>query len=472
MQDEPVNDNESRAPRKPGAGWIAAALSCALAWAAGVATAGYVHFSTTPLDLEALPTLLLFTTAGVVPGVVFFFVAFAAREAARARIHSDRVATLATHATSGKAAVAAVNASRALKGEVAALNQIIGEAGQRLSQLQGALAKDGAALATALARDIQSMRAARVEMRGEAEALSMSVGQNIKSLRDAAGTLKTESAAVQAVFSDQIDAFGKAFATIGARSAEFAAAAETSGEAAETFDHAVSQALAALAHATSLTDSARQAAVLSAEAANGAARAVRESTLHAVNEARQAARAIRAENGRPLPDDSFAADFSGAHVQENLTPPATLASVFDLLRLKPQIPPAPANDAVKGKPSRKQKKAEAAAMEAVQSPAPAPRPAREANLADLVRLAGLSANDVLSANDLARIASAASLDARREAVRTLAAQPVRQISSALRRNREMRQAAELMRRNPARAIGAGTDRALTNAYLLVDAALG
>lgn len=123
MQDEAAEDMvETRKTRKAGGGWIASALFCAFAWASGVATAGYFHFSAVPLDLEALPTLLLFTTAGVVPGVIFFFVALAAREATRARVVSDRVAVMATQASSGKAAVAAINASRTLKGEVSALN--------------------------------------------------------------------------------------------------------------------------------------------------------------------------------------------------------------------------------------------------------------------------------------------------------------------------------------------------------------
>jgi hypothetical protein len=471
-EDEP---RKARKRAQGGGGWLLASWFFALAWIGAIAAAGYFTFLGATLTLAALPTIVLFATAAIVPPIVFFFVGLAAREAARARVMSDRVAAIAAQASSGKAAAAAINASRALKGEVAALNQIVGEAGHRLEQFQGALSKDGGALANALARDIHTMRAARADMRHEAEALSATVGQNVKSLREATAYLKDEAGAAQAIFAQQIQSFGESFSSIGARSAEFAAAAANSGEAADTFDRAVGQALEALAHATSLNDSARKAALQSAEAANGAARAVLDHTQRAVSEARQAARTIRAESGRPLPEDGA---FSGVHAPENMIPPTTLANVFDLLRLKPHVPPAPANDAAPPKAKRKAKKIEQAAdddwittAEYEAAPAPVRRP-REANLADVARLAGVSAAYALSAADLVRIAGAIDLETRRETVRRIAAQPVRQISTALRRNREMRQAAELMRRNPARALGQGSDRALTSAYLLVDAALG
>jgi hypothetical protein len=483
--DQPANDIGEEEPRKTkrtktaqgGGDWLFASWFFALAWIGGIGAAGYFTFIGVELTTAIVPTLVLFATAAVVPPVVFFFVGLAAREAARARFMSDRVAAIAAQASSSKAAAAAINASRALKGEVAALNQIVGEAGHRLSQFQGALSQDGNALATALARDIQAMRAARIDMRNEAEGLSAAVGQNVKTLRDATAYLKHEAGAAQQVFAQQIGAFDQSFSSIGARSAEFAAAAANSGEAANTFDHAVGQALEALAHATSLTDSARKAALQTAEAANGAARAVLDSTQRAVTEARHAARTIRAESGRPLPEDEA---LTGTHAPENMIPPTTLSNVFDLLRLKPHVPPAPANDTgPKAKPQRKAKKVEQAADEewllttqAEAAPQPAPRKPREANLADVARLAGVSAAEALSANDLVRIAGAVDLETRRETVRRIAAQPVRQISTALRRNREMRQAAELLRRNPARALGQGSDRTLTSAYLLVDAALG
>ena len=116
---------------------------------------------------------------------------------------------------SGKDAVAAVQASRALKSEVAALDHIVRETSQRFAQFHGALAADGAALNEVLTRDMQSMRALRAEIRCEADAIVNSVGKHVKNLHDAAGCLKTETVAVHRLLDEQMGAFGKAFACAG-----------------------------------------------------------------------------------------------------------------------------------------------------------------------------------------------------------------------------------------------------------------
>ena len=73
--------------------------------------------------------------------------------------------------------------------------------------------KESGVLVNVLARDIQSMRAARADLRGEADSLSHSVGHNVKALREAAADLKTESEAAHAQISEQIHTFGKTFAS-------------------------------------------------------------------------------------------------------------------------------------------------------------------------------------------------------------------------------------------------------------------
>lgn len=468
--DDNSNDNErparskpERAPKRRGGAYVVTASVCALSWSAAVGAGAYFGLGAAAFTQPVFATLFPFAVGALAPSIAFLFAGFAARESARARDEGAQVAVLAARTISGKDAIAAVQASRALKSEVAALDQVVRDAGQRFAHFHGALATDGAALGEVLTRDIQAMRALRAEIRCEADAITASVGRHVKNLHDAANHLKTETVSVHRLLDEQMGAFGKAFANIGARSAEFAAAASTTTESAETFDAAVSQALQALAHATSLNESARQSCLHSAEAANGAARAVRASTLQAVNDVRQAARLIRVEGGQAVVDESA---FAGVHARENIAPPTKLSHVFDLLRLKPQIPPAPANDSEPAKPQR--------------APAPAVEPAarREANLADLTRLAGVRAGEALTVADLSYIARASEggVAARRQAVRVAAGEPVKQLSTYLRRNRDTRRAAEMLRSDPSRALRAGigndNGRALTSAYLLVDAALG
>jgi hypothetical protein len=469
--DDNSNDNErpqprkaTRAPKPRGGHYVLTASICALSWSAAVGAGAYFGLGAAAFAHPVFTTLFPIAAGAFAPSIAFLFAGFAARESARARGEAAQIVALAARNVSGKDAVAAVQASRALKNEVTALDQVLREANQRFAHFHGALATDGAALGEVLTRDIQAMRALRAEIRCEADAITASVGRHVKNLHDAASHLKTETVGVHRLLDEQMGAFGKAFANIGARSAEFAAAASTTTASAETFDAAVAQALEALAHATSLNESARQSCMHSAEAANGAARAVRASTLQAVNDVRQAARLIRVEGGQAVVDESA---FEGVPARANIAPPTKLSHVFDLLRLKPHIPPSPANDAA---PTQ---------QKPVSAPIAAqPTPRREANLADLTRLAGVRAGEALTVADLSYIARASEggVNARRQAVRDAAGEPVKQLSTYLRRNRDTRRAAEMLRSNPSRALRAGigpdNGRALTSAYLLVDAALG
>ena len=92
------------------------------------------------------------------------------------------------------------------------------------------------------------------------------------------------------------------------------------------------------------------------------------------------------------------------------------------------------------------------------------------------RLAGVEASYALSPADLAHIAYAGrnGVEARRNAVRTVAREDLRRLSSTFRASSDARRAAEILRKRPALGEGydADTQRDLMSAFLLVDAALG
>lgn len=446
MRFEPAEMDQAysapRAPRSRGGGALVAACGCAGFWLAAIGAGAYAYFGPAALATLSLPVIAAVAAAAVGPAMLIVFAGLAAREAARARAESEHLSALAASALRGPSlekAEAASALSRELKSEIAALDAIVGATHERLNRFQNALRQDGGVLAHALKQDLETMRSARTELRTEAEALGVAVNRNVKILRDATTYMKSET-----------EAFGAVFAQIGARSAEFAAAAAASASSSEKFDAAVAAALDALAHATSLNDSARRSAVEAAEAAGDAARAVRETTGRAVAEARDAARAIRTAAASANSAESEPAPVhTGRHRRENIVPSRRIGAVA-LFRPKAEAAPLPANDA-DGHPVR--------------------------TLADIVRLSGVRAAQALSPSDLARIARAgrAGPDARRHAVRTAAPAPLRKVSSHLRRDSSIRREAEWLRSQPSRALAADDTRTqhdLTSAYLLVDAALG
>jgi hypothetical protein len=337
-----------------------------------------------------------------------------------------------------------------LRADIMALDQVVVGASQRLDHYAAGLRRDGAVLARALKSDVESLRALRAELNAEASALAGAFEANTQALRGVTAELKSEASAANQAVTAQIATFGEAFAKIGARSAEFAAAARTTEKTAATFDTAVTKALDALAHATSLTDSARRATEDSALLAGQAARAVRDTTARAVAEAREAARMIRTQGRIVESEPANDVAFSGQHSAENIKPPRRTVIPF----FKPKAP----------KPA--------------EAPAPMPAPANDysATLADIVRLAGVEASYALSPADLAHIAYAGrgGVEARRNAVRTVARDDMRRLSSTLRTSADARRAAEILRRRPALGDGYDPDtkRDLMSAYLLVDAALG
>ncbi len=451
MQHVPYDPNFDAREKSRGGIWLLAAIGLALAWIGAV---GYGAYQQAGLELIHQPTATLINLAAIAfgPAIVMLFIGFAAREAARAAAKTDTMANLAAALVSPtQRSAAAGDSAASLRADIIALDRVVGVAGERLEHYGASLRRDGVVLARALKADVESLRALRAELDGEAKALAGAFAANTAVLRTVTADLKSEAAQANHAVTKQIETFGAAFEQIGARSADFAAAARTTESTAASFDAAITKALDALAHATSLTDSARKATEDSALMAHETARAVRDTTARAVAEAREASRMIRAEaRGGVAPANDTVV--SGRHVAENIKPPRRTVIPF----FKPKAPkPAP-----------------------VETRPPAPTPANDysATLADIVRLAGVEASYALSPNDLARIAYAGrkGVEARRAAVRMVAHEDLRRLSSTFRASADARRAAEILRKRPALGDGydADTQRDLMSAFLLVDAALG
>lgn len=427
--------------------WLAAALGLAILWVGAVGAGAYLQVGVEIIH-QPLPALANLAGLALCPAIALIFTGLGAREAARAAEKSERLANLtAALIDPAHRTYDASDRASTLRADIMALDRVVTAANENLEQHAAGLRRDGIGLARALKSDVDSLRALRGELNTEAQALAGTFSANTQALRVVTNELKTEAAEANRAVAAQIDGFGAAFAQIGKRSAEFAAAAQATEKCAATFDGAISNALEALAHATSLTDSARKATEESALAAHETARAVRDTTARAIAEARDASRMIRAEaRGAPVSEPVI----SGRHTADNIKPPRRTVIPF----FKPKAP----------KPA--------------QAPAPIPAPANDysANLADITRLAGVEARYALSPEDLAHIAYVGrkGVAARRAAVRMVAHEDLRRLSSTFRASADARRAAEILRRRPELGDGydAETQRDLMSAYLLVDAALG
>ncbi|HWA23316.1 MAG TPA: hypothetical protein VG735_13045 [Caulobacterales bacterium] len=449
MHHVPYDPHSETQEKSRGAIWLLAAAGLAIAWAGAVCYGAYLQAGLALIH-QPIAALANLAALALCPAVAMMFAGLAAREAVRAGAKSERLANLASalidpsHRT-----LDAGERARTLRADIAALDHVVATANQRLDLYAAGLRRDGVVLARALKSDVESLRALRGELNTEAQALAGAFAANTQALRTATAELKTQASEANHAVAAQVESFGAAFAHIGARSAEFAAAARTTETTAADFDAAVAKALDALAHATSLNDSARKATEESALVAHETARAVRDATARAVAEAREASRMIRAE-ARGVPAAANDAVISGRHVAENIKPPRRTVIPF----FKPKAP----------RPEK--------------APAPVPAPANDysATLADIVRLAGVEASFALSPADLAHIAYAGrnGVDARRNAVRTVAREDLRRLSSTFRASSDARRAAEILRKRPALGDGydSDTQRDLMSAYLLVDAALG
>jgi hypothetical protein len=433
-------------PPKKSNGLFAACSVLALAWTGAVGAGAYALNGADGLLKLSNIELASLVALAMGPGATIFFAGLFSRETARARARSEQAVQLAESVSESAAAYGGVEASEALRGEIVALDTVIRKASQRMEHYRAALREDGGAFAMSVKTDIETLRSLRAEFGAESQALSEAVSGNVALIREASQHMTT-----------QMNAFGEAFAQIGARSAEFAAAAEAGQNSAEIFDRAVNNALQGLAHATSMNEGARQSVVESAAIAREAAQALTDTTTRALAQARKAAGEIRAVAPPPAnPAQKLAETLTGRHEPENLdaSTPVRLSNMLDMFRLKPPAPKAApvviANDTVEEPES----------------------------LSEIVGFAGIQIEKALSLQDLALIARAGRGDseARRDATRDAAGAQVQRLSAYLRRNVSVRRTAEMLRREPARAIAANGDTraslAQTRAYLLIDAALG
>ncbi len=448
-------------------------LACAGAWGFVAFALHHALFSNAP---TALSSVIASAALGLGPITLILFASLAAREASGARIAAEQVLALseATHMTpSIDAVVQTRDLAAALREEVEALDSIVLVTARRLDAFENGLRADGGLIARALAEDVETMGRVRADLSAETAAIGDAVRTHVTQLRETSALMREETSVAVAALDSQMKVFGDVSAKIGQRSAEFAAAAADSVNGSAQFNAAIEKALDALAHATSLTDSARKSAEDAALVAQEAAGAVRGVTRSAIAEAREAAKQIRAEAGALVSAAAapIAAAFSlpriisGGGRSANVTPPIAKP----IAEIKAQVASAAA--AAKPKP--------APAL----TPTPiAPAPSNDdapLSLADIVEASGLTITDILCADALDHIAQAAKRgpDARRAMVRAQAPDALRRISAYLRRDAHARREAETLRREPARALGGANEsearrRDLASAFLLIDTVLG
>ena len=229
---------------------------CAVAWLAVVLSTGYAYFG---VAMFQVPTVMALGAVGMGPVVFILMGALAARDAARARGLAVRIARLAEDGFNSPLTQSATDArelAASLRGEVEALDSIVHVTARRLDAFEGGLREDGGVLARALADDIETMGQVRQTLNAETNAIGDAIGRHVAALRETTALVGAETRTAAAALETQLEAFGEASARIGARSAEFAAAAAHSAGSAHKLDAAVEKALQALAHATSLTESA------------------------------------------------------------------------------------------------------------------------------------------------------------------------------------------------------------------------
>jgi hypothetical protein len=447
-------------------------LACAGAWGFVAFSLHHALFPNTP---TALSSVIVSAALGLGPITLILFASLAAREASGARIAAEQVLALseATHMTpSIDAVVQTRDLAAALREEVEALDSIVLVTARRLDAFENGLRADGGLIARALAEDVETMGRVRADLSAETAAIGDAVRTHVTQLRETSALMREETSVAVAALDSQVKVFGDVSAKIGQRSAEFAAAAADSVNGSAQFNAAIEKALDALAHATSLTDSARKSAEDAALVAQEAAGAVRGVTRSAIAEAREAAKQIRAE--------------AGAFVSAAAAPVAAAFSLPRIIsgggRSANVTPPIP-------KPIAEIKAQVASAAAAKPKPAPAvtptpiaPAPSNDdapLSLADIVEASGLAITDILCADALDHIAQAAKRgpDARRAMVRAQAPDALRRISAHLRRDAHARREAEALRREPARALGGANEsearrRDLASAFLLIDTVLG
>ncbi|MES1198936.1 MAG: hypothetical protein ABUS48_03045 [Pseudomonadota bacterium] len=248
------------------------------------------------------------------PAILFWLSAAAAAEAFKAR----RIATALTRMSHGEGMqLPAISAgelqaqrlTHTVKGEIAALNDAVGAALARLSDLEASARRNAALFDDAIAATRENAeymagrlageRNALVELNGElkshTDTMAQSISRQVRLMREASKLVKTEISAAEDALENHLGSFQQAAGAMAENTASFHHAADSAASATASLNSTMSNMLDGLGEATRLTDAARQSAEQATLAANETANAVRETTRSAVFEAKRAAQSIRAE---------------------------------------------------------------------------------------------------------------------------------------------------------------------------------
>ncbi|MGE3302625.1 MAG: hypothetical protein AB7M12_05875 [Hyphomonadaceae bacterium] len=297
--------------RKAGGAVMAFAVVVALLWLAGAGAFAWGYLGVDALS--AMPPALLagFALIAVLPAFLMLFAGAAAREGARARAESHRLAAAAEQllnpAPSAEAAARRLGVS--VRGEIAALERAIDLAMAKAKEVETIITRqaqsmDGARNAAQMGAEqvlsgMERERDALVRIAQDLNSQAAQIGDTISRhssiIADAARQAEGELRVADDVLDARLSSFGAAAALISDRTSSLTKAAQTSADSAHRLESVLGGALDALAKATALTDAARQSAEAATFAANNTAGAVRETTLRAIDDAKRAADVIRQE---------------------------------------------------------------------------------------------------------------------------------------------------------------------------------
>lgn len=526
-----ANVVEEDATPRAGAGFWG--VTSALAWVVTAIGAPMAFIGRDALQYQHPAVLVAIVAVAIAPALLILFAAAAAREAHRVRRETARLAKLAGDALAPTAAVEdrARSLGETVRAEIGALQTVVETALDRFAQLEAAAArnaivfdqavtsaKDGAGT---LSKTLQEERIAfedlTTELRQQSDVLGENVSRQIRLMREASRLVRQEYVAADETFQAHLTNFAASAALMAERTEAMDNAATSTQLACQRLDGTIVNALDALTQATTLTDTARQAAENATQAANATASAVRETTQRAVADARRVAHMIRTETQamedtaastlaklkdaadearRASEEAQAAADRHAAAIQRRLSAMAGTSQVAQKV-----AEPVAVNDAQHAEEKvyaaaggRVVRTVAAETVEAPryartdfvqdwQTPASAndvgpdrfhltdKSPAEKA--IDWLASVGVRANDVFAAADLDFIASRARQGgvARRQAVGAAAPEAVARLQHLFETNGHARADAVAFRAKPDLATQPG-GKAVLIAYLLVDAALG
>jgi hypothetical protein len=280
--------------------WIAGSL------AAAFALIGLERLQTAnPIEIGAVVAVAL------LPALMAAFSGLAARDSARARSEARRLADAADRLLNPERSAedAARRLAMSVRGEISTLDQALEQTLARLSEVQGQITRQAAAvesmgdrakaganqMISGMEREREELLRISQELTNRAQTIGTSISRHTEQIAEAARIADAEVRAADQALDHRLTSFGAAAALITDRTQHLTGAAQASADSALRLESALSNALDVLAKATNLTDAARQSAEAATLAANSTAGAVRDTTIRAIDDAKRAADLIRGE---------------------------------------------------------------------------------------------------------------------------------------------------------------------------------